>query len=475
MAEADAPHTLAGAYATALRDYLAGGGEAALTRAYDLGRRAASEGVSVLELAMVHHGALADLRANVPGEPASLGRAAQFFAESLSPFEMTLRAYKANARLLGLDATAAVHHLEIERAREQLRAILDATTALIYMKDSDGRYLFVNRQFRQVFGLRSDDVIGNRDEDVLPAPVAQTLRGHDGQVLESRAPQEVEETIPEADGPHTYISLKFPLVDDDGASYAVCCVSTDITERKRADEDLRRTKQAVEDANRELETFSYSVAHDLRAPLRAMDGFSLALLEDYADRLDARGQKYLRYVRESAQHMGHLIDDLLALARVSRSDLQMARVDLSSMARVIAERLQKAEPARQVEFVIHDRVVEHGDPSLLGVVLENLLGNAWKFTSKRDAARIEFGQVHDGQRRVNFVRDNGAGFDAAHAGRLFGVFQRLHSSNEFEGTGIGLATVQRVIRRHGGQVWAEGAVDRGATFQFTLGEREFDA
>ena len=173
--------------------------------------------------------------------------------------------------------------------------------------------------------------------------------------------------------------------------------------------------------------------------------------------------------------MANLIDGLLALARVSRSELRVTRVDLSSVVRGIAERLRGAEPARPVEFVIQQDIVESGDPNLLGVVLDNLLGNAWKFTSKRDVARIEFGQVRDGYHRVTFVRDNGAGFDPIYAGRLFGVFQRLHSSTEFEGTGIGLATVHRVIRRHGGRVWAEGCVDRGATFHFTLGEREPDS
>lgn len=252
----------------------------------------------------------------------------------------------------------------------------------------------------------------------------------------------------------------------------MCCVSTDITERKRADEALRRAKEATEDANRELESFSYSVAHDLRAPLRSIDGFSQALLDDWAEKLDAQGKKYLKHVRESAQQMSHLIDDLLALSRLSRGDVRRLQVDLSALAHELVERLQDTEPERRVTVVIHDGVVGHGDPTLLRAVLENLLGNAWKFTAKRELAHIEFGQTSDGARASYFVRDNGAGFDMAYAAKLFGVFQRLHSSDDFEGNGIGLATVQRIIRRHGGRVWAEGAVDRGATFSFTLGDGE---
>jgi light-regulated signal transduction histidine kinase (bacteriophytochrome) len=233
-------------------------------------------------------------------------------------------------------------------------------------------------------------------------------------------------------------------------------------------ETLRHAKSAAEAANRELESFSYSVAHDLRAPLRGIDGFSQALLEDYHDKLDDDGRTYLKFVRESAQHMAQLIDDLLKLSRVTRSEFRQESSDLSSLARGVLAQLERADPDRRVEMVVKDGVVVQGDSRLLKIVLENLLGNAWKFTGKRADARIEFGAtVSDGQ-RVFFVRDNGAGFDQAYAEKLFGVFQRLHAATEFEGTGIGLATVQRIVSRHGGRIWAEGAVDNGATFYFTL-------
>lgn len=219
--------------------------------------------------------------------------------------------------------------------------------------------------------------------------------------------------------------------------------------------------------NDELESFSYSVAHDLRAPLRSIDGFSLALLEDCGENLNEDGKQYLRYVRESAQHMARLIDDLLALSRVTRAELDRAETDLSSIARNVAERLARAAPDRQVELLVVDQLVAKCDDHLLTIVFENLIGNAWKFTGKRSDARIEIGAT--GQNPCTyFVRDNGAGFDMSYAAKLFGVFQRLHSAAEFEGTGIGLATVQRIIRRHGGRIWAEGEVGCGATFFFTL-------
>ena len=225
--------------------------------------------------------------------------------------------------------------------------------------------------------------------------------------------------------------------------------------------------EELEMKNEELESFSYSVAHDLRAPLRAIDGFGLALMEDYAEKLDDDGVQYLRYVRESAQQMARLIDDLLGLSRVTRGDFQRGLVDLSEIAVAVAARLRRGAPERQVELVVADRLLCEGDDRLLTIVLENLIGNAWKFTGKCAKPRIEVGVIGDAP-RTYFVRDNGAGFDMAYAAKLFGMFQRLHPAAEFEGTGIGLATVQRVIRRHGGRIWAEGAVGCGATFFFTL-------
>jgi signal transduction histidine kinase len=225
--------------------------------------------------------------------------------------------------------------------------------------------------------------------------------------------------------------------------------------------------EQLEAKNEELESFSYSVAHDLRAPLRSIDGFGLILLEDYADKLDDEGKKCLAYVRESAQQMARLIDDLLALSRVTRGEFHRVAVDVSAIARSVAARLAQSTPERKVEVIIADGLKAKGDDGLITIALENLIGNAWKFTRGQAQARIEIGVSADDPRTF-FVRDNGAGFDMAYASKLFGMFQRLHSARDFEGTGIGLATVQRIVRRHGGRIRAEGVVGRGAAFFFTL-------
>jgi len=240
----------------------------------------------------------------------------------------------------------------------------------------------------------------------------------------------------------------------------------------RATAVLAETRAALveelERKNRELEAFSYSVSHDLRAPLRSIDGFSAALLEGYADKLDAKGQDYLGRVRAAAGRMGQLIDDLLQLSKVGRAELRRGRVDLSALAGTVAAGLQQAHPERRVRMLISGGVVAEGDSSLLHIVLENLLGNAWKFSAGVAEPVIEFGVSQGDGVSTYFVRDNGAGFDLAYAGRLFTPFQRLHTSSRFPGTGIGLATVHRIVDRHGGRVWAQSAVDQGATFRWTL-------
>jgi len=237
---------------------------------------------------------------------------------------------------------------------------------------------------------------------------------------------------------------------------------------KKAAEERAALSERLEQVNKELEAFCYSVSHDLRAPLRGMDGFSQALLEDYGDKFDETGRNYLWRVRKASQTMAILIDDLLALSRVTRGEMQKTVVDLSEMARSICEGLKQTAPDRKVAFKIVPDLAATGDERLLHAAFENLLGNAWKYTSKKKKATIEVGATNHDGKTAYFVRDNGAGFDMAYAGKLFEPFTRLHSRSEFEGTGIGLATVQRIVHRHGGKVWAEGAVGKGATLYFTL-------
>lgn len=362
---------------------------------------------------------------------------------------------------------------ELRQANLFLDAIIENIPNMVFVKGAE-RLEFVrfNRAGESLLGLQRASLLGKNDYDFFPPAEADFFQKKDRETLEGKQLVDIaEERIQTAKGERLLHTMKVPVLDETGTARYLLGISEDITDKKAAEQALLRAKEATDAANHELEAFSYSVAHDLRAPLRTIDGFSQALLEDNGPQLDATGQRYLGHIRDAAQLMGRLIDDLLTLSRVSRADLALEQVKLTDLARSAVEGLKINEPNRSVEVLVREGIVGRGDRRLLAVVVDNLLGNAWKFTSKRDAARIEFGVLdQDAGERVYFVRDNGAGFDPTYANKLFGVFQRLHSSKEFQGTGVGLAIVQRIVHRLGGRVWAESAPDQGATFFFTLGQ-----
>jgi len=423
-----------------------------------------------------------------------LGERADFFTAP-RPIRVELAAVDKNGREFAAEIhvsvvqaddgpllAAAIRDVTAERrAAEELRAsnafleaVVENIPNMIFVKDAERlAFLRFNRAGEELLGLSREALLGKNDYDFFPPDEAAFFQEKDRQTLEGGLLVDIpEEPIQTKQGTRLLHTKKVPIRGDRGEPLYLLGISEDITERRRAERELLRLKEATEEANRELEAFSYSVAHDLRAPLRSIDGFSQALLEDCGEALDESGKRYLRNVRESAQLMARLIDDILGLSRVTRQELSSTRVDLTALARGAAERLARSHPARRVDVVVEDGVEAEGDPRLLSVVLENLLGNAWKFTAKQGAARIEFGARREEDTTVYFVRDNGAGFDMTYATKLFGLFQRLHTAKDYEGTGIGLATVQRIVRRHRGRIWAEGTVGAGATFHFTLNDRE---
>ena len=369
------------------------------------------------------------------------------------------------------DRLLSQREAELREARLFLERLVETSPSVIFAQDPRTLAVtYVSPNVERVLGYRAEEVMGEPDfwmSRIHPEDRDRVLE-EDRRAFAERRPQlSLHYRFRRPDGEYRWIESNLCIeYDAAGAPSRFVGHRLDVTERQLAEEALRRREAHLDAANKELEAFSYSVSHDLRAPLRSIDGFSQALVEDCAQQLDANGLRYVERVRAATQRMGRLIDDLLELSRVTRGPLTHEPVDLSLIASGIAHDLASTQPDRVVEFRIAEGLQDEGDPNLLRVVLENLLGNAWKFTSKHATARIEFGR--NGQ--SYFVRDDGAGFDPAYADKLFGAFQRLHHARDFEGTGIGLATVQRVVRRHGGRIWAEGEVEKGATFYFTLHE-----
>lgn len=379
----------------------------------------------------------------------------------------------------GRIAMAAIRDVtERRRAEAKFRGLLESAPDAMVIVQADGCIRLVNAQAERLFGYLREEMIGQPVEMLLPERYRVQHSSHRGNFFGDAKFRAMGTGI-ELFGRHksgseipVEISLS-PIETDEGV--LVSSTIRDASERKTTERAALAAREAIEAANRELEAFSYSVAHDLRVPLRGIDGFSKALLTRHAHSLDAEGRHFLERVRESTERMSALIDGLLSLARINRSNLAYEDISLTELALSVALRVSATEPDRDVRFVIAEGLYTRGDRNLLTVVLENLLSNSWKFTSKKDDAVIEFNRFDEDGRSGFYARDNGAGFEMAYASKLFGVFQRLHTSREFEGTGIGLATVARIVERHGGRIWAEGKVSEGATFYFTLNEKETES
>ncbi len=368
---------------------------------------------------------------------------------------------------------------ELSESRTQYRRLLETAQEGVWVTDTNNRITFVNARMAEMLGYPAEELLASPATRFMDEE-ARTIARRNQERRRQGLKENFEFKFQRKDGSDLFaLVAATPLTNENGEFSGALAMVADITERKQAEAEILKLNTELERrvnertaqlsvVNRELEAFSYSVSHDLRAPLRSMDGFSKMLLNDYQDCLDEQGQHFLKRIRVGSENMGQLIDALLHLSRVSRTELQFEPMDLTGLARAIQGEMREQNPERQVECLCQDDLTARGDRGLLRIVLTNLFNNAWKFTRKQAQARVEFGSIDRDGQQTYFVRDNGVGFDLAYADKLFGAFQRLHHVNEFEGTGIGLATVERIIHRHGGKIWAEAIVNEGAIFYFTL-------
>lgn len=406
------------------------------------------------------------------------GESRQFFETTLFPVSWT----DGRIELIGSIARDVTQRVQDQKKlqawHDLMQDIIRYDPSAIAVLDREMRHIYVSQRYLDDYGV-TQEILGRNHYEVFP-DIPERWREVHARALQGEVLHSDEDFFVRCDGRVEYTRwLCRPWHAADGSIGGIVLYTEVITALKQVERELRDLNRELENkvrertagleaANRELEAFSYSVSHDLRAPLRSIDGFSQALLEDCHDRLDEQGRDYLYRVRKASQRMGMLIDDLLKLSRVSRAELHPVSLDLSRVVEQITASLAAAEPDRAVTVTVEPGITAHGDPALLRIVMENLLDNAWKFTRYAANPQITFGQQVVDAEPVCFLQDNGAGFEMTYAGKLFTAFQRLHSTERYPGTGIGLATTARIIRRHGGRIWAEAEPDRGATFFFTL-------
>lgn len=379
------------------------------------------------------------------------------------------------SKLAAVDSGAA---REAHSDRQLLDSIVENLPDMVFVKDAEElRFVRFNRAGERLLGFSREDMIGKNDYDFFPKDEADFFTAKDREVLADGEMVEIsEEPIHTRHlGTRVLHTKKIPIVDDDGEPRYLLGISEDITDRKEREAELRRLNERLahrgrelEESVTELESVCHAISHDLRAPLRGIDGFCHLLLDEYEDALDDRGRDALRRVRGASQRMGELIDGLLGLARLNRIEPRREAVDLSAMAHTIGEDLCLRDADRSIDFEIEPDVVAIADHALLYDLLERLLENAWKFTNKRSRSHVAFGTCDCDEGKAYFVRDNGVGFDPAFSDQLYRSFQRLHVDDGYAGSGLGLATAARIVRRHGGRIWSESRPDAGATFYFTL-------